>query len=305
MKPRRLEPGDRIALVAPASGCAPEEVERGAVELRRLGFEPVHSDAVFARAPFSAGTPELRAQDFLRAWTDPAIAALVAIRGGYGSVEILPHLQASSPAQRPKVFVGYSDNTSVLTWLTCQQGVPAIHGPMIDRRLAAGPAGYDQRSFLALLQGGAGLDLQPEGVEALRAGEASGPLFGGTITQLAASLGTPYAFAPPAGCVLLLEDVNERPFRLHRLLTQLRLAGVFSRAAGLVFGEMPGCDDAGGLDTARGVIADVTRHFTGPVVVGFPSGHTSGPCWTLPLGVDVRLLAGAQPSLIVEESPVE
>lgn len=305
MKPRRLRPGDRIALVAPASGCPPEEVERGAAELRRLGFEPEYSDAVFARAAFSAGAPDVRARDFMRAWSDPGIAALVAIRGGYGSVEILPRLSASSPPGQPKVFVGYSDNTSVLSWLTCQWGVPAIHGPMIDRRLGAGPAGYDEASFLALLQGGAGLELQPDGVESLRAGEARGPMFGGTITQLAASLGTPFAFGPPAGCVLLLEDVNERPFRLHRLLTQLRLAGLFARACALVFGEMPGCDDADGGVTARDVIADVTRDFAGPVVVGFPSGHTSGPCWSLPLGVPVRLRAAARPSVIVEESPVE
>ncbi len=305
MKPRRLRPGDRIALVAPASGCPPEEVERGAAELSRLGFEPVYSDAVFARAAFSAGAPDIRALDFMRAWADPDIAALVAIRGGYGSVEILPRLHALPSFRQPKLFVGYSDNTTVLSWLTCQQGVPAIHGPMIDRRLAAGPAGYDERSFLALLQGGAGLELQPEGVEALRTGEARGRLFGGTITQLAASLGTPYAFAPPDGCVLLLEDVNERPFRLHRLLTQLRLAGLFARAGAIVFGEMPGCDDPGGGGTARDVIADTTRDFAGPVVTGFPSGHTSGPCWSLPLGVQVRLLAVARPSLIVEESPVE
>jgi muramoyltetrapeptide carboxypeptidase len=305
MKPRRLRRGDRIALVAPASGCPREEVERGASELRRLGFEPVFSDAIFERAPFSAGAPDVRARDFLRAWSDPAVGALLAVRGGYGSVELLPLLQALRPSEQPKLFVGYSDTTSLLTWLTCQHGVPALHGPMIDRRLAAGPSAYDEASFQALLQGGAGLDLQPDGLEVIRAGEARGPLVGGTITQLAASLGTPFAFAPPEGAVLLLEDVNERPFRLHRMLTQLRLAGVFAKAAGLVFGEMPGCDDAGGPDTARGVIADVTRDFAGPVTVGFPSGHTSGPCWTVPLGVPVRLVAGSRPSLIVEESPVE
>lgn len=305
MKPRRLRPGDRIALVAPASGCAREDVERGAGELNRLGFEAVFSDAVFARAAFSAGAPDVRAQDFLRAWADPDVAALVAVRGGYGSVEILPLLQTLQPAHRPKLFVGYSDTTSLLTWLTCLHGVPAIHGPMVDRRLAAGPGAYHEGSLLALLDGGAGLELQPEGVETLRAGEARGPLVGGTLTQLAASLGTPYAFAPPEGSVLLLEDVNERPFRLHRLLTQLRLAGLFGRARALVFGEMPGCDDPGSGATARDVIADVTRDFAGPVVAGFPSGHTSGPCWSLPLGVQVCLRAVDRPTLIVEESPVE
>jgi muramoyltetrapeptide carboxypeptidase len=132
-----------------------------------------------------------------------------------------------------------------------------------------------------------------------------GPLYGGTMTQLAASLGTPFAFDPPPGCILFFEDVNERPYRIDRLLMQLRLSGVMSRARALVFGEMRGCDEAGGAVTARDIIASATADFPGPVLMGFPSGHTTGPCWTLPLGVSVRVNAAAQPSIVIEESPVE
>ncbi len=305
MKARALRPGDRVALVAPASGCPREEVERGAAELRRLGFEPVWTDAIFASAPFSAGPPEVRAADFLRAWSDPGVAALVAVRGGYGSVELLPHLASRLRADPPKLFVGYSDTTSVLTWLTCHCDIPVLHGPMVDRRLAAGQSAYDEASLLALAGGAHDVVLAPPGLATLRAGEVHGRIFGGTITQIAASLGTPYAFTPPDRSVLLLEDVNERPFRLHRLLTQLRLAGLFARARALVFGEMPGCDDPAGPGTARGVIEELTRDFDGPVLLGFPTGHTAGACWSVPLGVRVRVVAGASPAVIVEESPVE
>jgi muramoyltetrapeptide carboxypeptidase len=138
----------------------------------------------------------------------------------------------------------------------------------------------------------------------LRAGEASGPLFGGTLTQLVASLATPFAFDSPDGCVLFLEDVNERPYRLDRMLTQLRLGGVLDRARALVFGEMRGCDEADGSVTAVTAIEAFVHRFRGPVLFGFPSGHTLGPCWTLPFGVRVRVLSSPHPALVVEESPV-
>jgi muramoyltetrapeptide carboxypeptidase len=302
-KPRPVRPGDRIAIVAPASNCSRDEFDRGVAELRRLGFEPVFEPSVFERRKFTAGCPRTRAAAFLKAWSDPSVAALIAVRGGYGSVELLPFLE-QAPLQPPRLFIGYSDNTSVLTWLTLHRGIPALHGPMLDGRLARGPSAYDERSFRALLTGHAE-SLEPEGVRVIKDGEAGGLLTGGTLTQLTASLGTPYAFSPPPGALLFLEDVNERPYRLHRMLTQLKLAGVLPHAAGLVFGEMRGCDEPGGEATALDVIEEFATDFTGPVVTGFPSGHTSGPCWTVPFGVRCRLLTHPRPVLIVEESPVE
>jgi muramoyltetrapeptide carboxypeptidase len=307
-KPRAVLPGDRIAVVAPASPFSRDEFDRGLVELRRLGYEPVYDATVFAReAGYLAGAADLRAAAFLRHWEDPGVAAIVAARGGYGSVQILPLIASRVGAEPSKMFIGYSDNTSVLSWLTSHARVTALHGPMLEGRLARGGEGYDEASFIELLQGrGRGLILEPAGIEALRPGEAAGPLFGGTLTQLTASLGTPYAFDPPDGCVLFLEDVNERPYRLDRMLTQLQLSGILSRARGMVFGEMRGCHepDVSAVTSARDVIERFARGFNGPVLCGFPSGHTTGPCWTLPLGVAVRVRAGARPSLTVEESPV-
>ena len=306
IKARALKPGDRIALVSPASPFSREEFEKGAGELRRLGYEPVHHESVFDRSSFTSGPAELRAAAFVRAWSDPSIAALMAVRGGYGSVQLLPELAGWNPQHTPKLFIAYSDNTSLLSWLTCQCGITALHGPMIDGRLSRGADGYDEASFTRLVRGdAAGLVLEPESLAVLQDGEASGPLYGGTLTQLLASLGTPYAFDPPDGCLLFLEDVNERPYRIDRMLTQLRLSGILSRARGIVFGEMRGCDEPDGGPTAREAIQACLDEVDVPTLIGFPSGHTTGPCWTLPLGVRVRMRTSPRAAIVVEESPVE
>ncbi len=304
-KPRALRSGDRIGVVAPASPFPREEFDNGVAELRRLGYEPVYDESVFARERgYLAGSARMRADAFMRYWTDPSVAALIAVRGGFGSVHMLPWLERAGVGRDPKLFIGYSDTTSIMSWLTCHCQIPALHGPMLERRLALGPVGYDSRSFLALLQGGVDLRLEPDGASVLRGGEAAGPLFGGTMAQLTASLGTRYAFAPPDGCVLFLEDVNERPYRIDRMVTQLSLSGVLSRARALVFGEMRGCEEPGGAPVIHDVIAAITQEFQGPVIVGFPSGHTTGPCWTLPLGVRVHVVTSPHPALVVLESPV-
>ncbi len=304
LRPAVVRPGARVAVVSPSSPIDRAELDRGLDGLRALGFEPVWDEDTLAKDGYVAGPASSRAAAFLRAWEDPTVSALVASRGGYGSAQILPWLDPARLRATPKLFIGYSDTTAILTWLTVHCGLTALHGPMIERRIAALDAGVHVESLRAALAGGAaGRLMAPASVEVLQLGEAEGLLLGGTVALLCASLGTPYAFMPPAGSVLFLEDVQERPFRLDRMLTQLRLAGVFDRASAVVFGDMPGCDDAGGL-TAREVAACVLRDFRGPVLWGFPSGHTTGPLWTLPLGVRVRVVTGATPGVIVDEEAV-
>src|ERR1700674_4124296 len=123
-------------------------------------------------------------------------------------------------------------------------------------------------------------ELLPPALDTLRPGEASGVLLGGTLTQLLASVGTPFAFAPPNGHVLFLDEVGERPYRLDRMVTQLRQTGLLARAAAIVIGELPHCDEPSGEPSARAVIADLLADFPGPVIIGFPSGHTAGPAMT-------------------------
>jgi muramoyltetrapeptide carboxypeptidase len=147
-------------------------------------------------------------------------------------------------------------------------------------------------------------ELAADDLDSIRPGEAQGPLLGGTLTQLVASLGTPYAFDPPPGYVLLLDEVGERPYRIDRMLTQLTASGVVARAAAVVCGEFPDCDDPTQQLTARGVIADLLGEYSGPVLVGFPTGHTDGPALTVPLGVKVLVVGGRRPRVVVTEAAV-
>jgi muramoyltetrapeptide carboxypeptidase len=307
-KPRALVRGDRVAVVAPASPFTRDEFDGGVAELRRLGFEPVFDEAVFERKWYVAGSAERRAAAIRSAWHDPTIAAVIGVRGGYGSMQVLPFLDADDMRDHVKPFIGYSDLTALLTFFTTTLGLVAFHGPMLAGRLSRGAAGYDEATFMnALCRPSPMGELAPPALETISAGDVSGPLFGGTLTQVVSSLGTPCAFDPPQEYVLLLEEVGERPYRLDRMVTQLRQAGLLAQASAVVIGELPRCDEPSGDLTARAVMADLFEDFQGPVVIGFPTGHTAGPAMTLPLGVRVRVVAPArgQPKLIVEESAVE
>ncbi|MCC7179232.1 MAG: LD-carboxypeptidase [Acidobacteria bacterium] len=301
--PRRLSPGDRIALVAPASGFKPAELEAGVRELARLGFEAVYDEAIFERTWFEAGPPDVRARILRQAWRDPSIAALLAVRGGYGSQQLLPLLEPEEMKAAAKLLIGYSDITALLCW-SCAHGVVSLHGPMVEGRLASGPAAYDEATFLRAAMVAEPLgELAPPSLEAFAPGEASGIVVGGTLSQIVSLLGTPWAFEVPRGAILFLEDVGERPYRIHRMLTQLAQSGMLARAGALVFGEFPRCDEPGGDPAIRDVLREFTRGFPGPVLFGFPSGHTSGPTWTLPIGVRGRVRA-TLPAVIIDEAAV-
>ncbi len=303
-RPGRLRAGDRVALVAPASGFRAEALERGADELRRLGFEPTYSPAILERSRFEAGSAATRVQVLREAWCDPTVRALVAVRGGYGSQQLLPALEPSWVQANPKLFIGYSDLTALQAWLL-SQGVPSLHGPMLEGRLSEGVSRYHLDSLWSLATSDVPAGPQePSGVEVLVPGDARGVAVGGTLTQVVSLLGTPWALPVPRGAVLWLEDVNERPYRMHRMLTQLAQSGALSRAAAVVFGECPGCDEPGGGPRWRDVVADFFRGFHGPVLFGYPFGHAVGAQWSVPLGVSVRV-SGEAPHVVFDEALVE
>lgn len=307
LKPRRLRQGDRIAVVAPASSFRRDEFDAGVAELSRLGFEPVYEPSVFDREAYVAGPAAVRAAAIRLALQDDSVAAIIAVRGGYGSAQLLPLLDVDEVRRARKPIIGYSDVTALLAFVTGQCGVVAFHGPMLERRLARGADGYDRDSFERAVCRAEpmGPYLAP-GVEALKDGEFSGPIFGGTVTQLLASLGTPYAFDPPPGYVLFFDEIGERPYRLDRQVTQLRQSGLLARAGAVVIGELPRCDEPGGSTTARDTMAALFADFAGPVLIGFPSGHTVGPSHTIPFGVRARVVARrADPVLIIEEPAVQ
>ena len=304
-RPPAVRPGDVVALVAPASPFETEEFDAGVAELAALGFNPEWHHDLFARQRYVAGPAATRAADFLRAWQDPRVAAVFAVRGGYGSAQIVSSLDPGTVRATPKALVGYSDVTTLLTYLVVHCGMVAFHGPTVAGRLSRGPSAYDRASLLAALTVAAPMgELVLEGAETLIPGEVTGRLLGGTLSQLAAAAGTPYGLAPWDDTLLLLEDVGERPYRLDRLVQQVRDAGLLRRVRGVLLGTFPRCDEPGGVVTAREVLADLFADFPGPVVYGVPTGHVDGPALTLPLGVQGRLVAGATPRLFVDEAAV-
>jgi len=299
-----------VALLAPASPSRIDDIIAGAEELRALGFEPVVDDALRASTTGSiayvAGPPEERAARLQGALTDPEIAAVIATRGGYGSAQLLPFLNLDEIRQARTLLVGYSDVTALLDACTGLAGVVSIHGPMAEGRLARGPAGYDRDSFLRIVSEPAAFGpVATPDAAVLRQGSATGVLRGGTLTQIAALLGTPWAFAASEPTILFLDEVNERPYRLDRLLWQLLAAGVFAHVTGVVLNELPGCDEPGGAVTALDAVRHALRDFGGPIVAGVPSGHTPGPMLTLPIGVRVSVHAGQDVRLSIDEPAVE
>jgi muramoyltetrapeptide carboxypeptidase len=308
LKPHALTPGSRLAVVAPASSFKRDEFDAGVDEIAQLGFVPVYDETVFAKGVpgYLAGSAEIRAAAIRSALTDPSIHGIIGVRGGYGSAQLLPLLDVDEVRRARKPFIGYSDLTAILTFLTQQCGLVAFHGPMLDLRLSRREAGYDRASLLNAVSRAEPMgELAPDGLEVIRDGEARGLLLGGTVTQLLATLGTAFAFDPPQGFVLFFEEVGERPYRLDRMVTQLRQAGILARAAAVVIGELNGCDEPGGTLTGRGVMAQLFAEFPGPVLIGFPAGHTNGPAYTLPLGVACRVIATGRPRLVIEEAAVE
>ena len=178
-----------------------------------------------------------------------AIRRLPALCRYVGATAAHSCCRCSTPAvvrSHPKVLLGYSDLTTLQVWQLQQAGVVAFQAPMLEGRLARGAAGYDRDALLRVVSTPEPPGTIADSLEVFRPGDARGTIVGGTLTQLASSLGGPWAFAPPAGHILFLEDVGERPYRLDRLITQLRHARVFESSAAIVLGTFPGCDEPGG-----------------------------------------------------------
>lgn len=302
---RGVEASGRVWLAAPASPFDRDDFDRGCRELERLGLGPAYDETVFEPGPIVAGSAEHRAKALIEGWRRLDIQAVMAVRGGYGSMELLPLLDPDPVRAHPKPFVGYSDTTALHSWLNGHVGVTSVHGGMLHGRLSAGESAYDLSTFVTSLTSTPLGELSPDGIEVLRGGEATGPLVGGTLATLCASLGTPFDFRPPIGAVVFIEDVGERPYRLRRSLEQLRQSGRLARASALVFGEFCQCDEPSGRVTARMVIEEFVGDVAMPVLWGLPAGHTTRPMLTLPFGVNVRVVADGQPRLVFDEAAAE
>jgi muramoyltetrapeptide carboxypeptidase len=278
----RLAAGDTVAVVAPAGVVDRSGLEQGVRVLQTFGYRVQVAPQVYRRSHYFAGVDAARAESLKAALADPDVRAVFLARGGYGSARLLPYLDGALGTLEPKIVVGYSDTTALLAWLTGRYHWVTFHGPMVATDLPNLPA-TDARALREVLEGRS-LPVFRLGRPVV-SGRAEGRLLGGNLSTLVSLLGTPYALEIPPGAILFVEDRNERPYRIDRMLTQLRLAGVLERIGGLVLGEMPECGDGREL---RRILRDLAQDRSFPVVGGLRSGHGRGKR-TLPLGACVRL----------------
>jgi muramoyltetrapeptide carboxypeptidase len=284
--PPALRPHDRVAVIAPASGFERGAFEAGlAVIAARYG--PEYGDGMFERERYLAGSDARRLAELRAALADPGIRAVFCVRGGYGATRLLAELAAHAPQGAPKPLVGFSDITALHLWLQAH-GRISIHGPVLTQlhRLALST---HARLFELLESARPAAPLA--GTATYVGGTAEGPLLGGNLSVLTRLLGTP--FMPPLdGAILLLEDQGERPYRLDRMWTHLRLAGVFERARGIALGSFTSCEEPEAGYTSAEVLRELAQSEGLPCAAGFPVGHgeVNEP---VPLGVRVRLDAAA------------
>ena len=259
----------------------------GVGALEQIGFGVRLTAGILERTGFTAGDREHRLAELVGLLQDDEVRAVVCARGGAGAIELLPCLADPDLFLRdPKPLVGYSDIT-FLHLLARRVGIVSLHGPMVARGF---DDAFDEASFLHALTGEGQPYVTPAGtLRPLRAGSSEGVLLGGCLSILAAAAGTPWALESNGPTILLLEDVGEPCYRIHRMLHQLRLSGALAQVRGVVFGEMPGCGDPSSVGALEAVCLGALEDLDVPVAIGLPSGHTTGPAVTLPLGVQARL----------------
>lgn len=291
VKPPALQRGDVVGIVAPASNIQQELLEAGCNALRGMGYEPFYFDSILARDLYFAGTADRRTEELQAMFAREEVKAIVCARGGYGTNYLLGNFDFGVLARYPKIFVGYSDVTTLLTAFTDATGLVTFHGPMVTKDFA-NAGSVDVLSWEAALGGVAewSVNFEPGcGVKGLIEGTAEGVLYGGCLSMLVASLGTPHEIQTE-GTILFLEDVNAKPFQVDRMLMQLKMAGKLRGVRGLVFGEMLDCVQTRDQGyTLEEVSLRIVRELEIPVAYGVRSGHVTRGNITLPIGVRARL----------------
>jgi muramoyltetrapeptide carboxypeptidase len=287
VRPPALHPGSRIALISPAGPSKPDRLERAVARCRELGVDAVRGRNVLARNGYLAGDDAMRLADFAAAVDDPSIDAIWSLRGGYGTMRLLDRLDLSAMRERPKAFIGFSDNTAVHLALA-RLGVVSFHG-------AHAGAEYGEFTTACLrrvvFEADAAAELpMPRGAcaQRLSPGTAEASLTGGNLSLLAASCGTPFQL-DARDRIVFIEDINEPAYRVDRAFTQLRLAGCLDGVRGFAFGafswDNPEADDQ---PPSHELLARLIEPFGVPALAGLPFGHIDEQ-WCLPLGVRARL----------------
>jgi len=303
IQPPGIKKGDTVAIVAPGGPIENRDaLDLGISALETMGFRVRYDERIFQSFRYLAGDDHARAEELMRSFEDPSIQAVIGLRGGYGCSRLIPLLQEKRLRNHPKIFMGFSDLTTLHLYFHSRFGWTTIHGPMaVSPALADMPS--DQSSHLLSLWTEPGYRpvLSFPQLETLNSGVAEGVLTGGCLSIIEASIGTPYEIQTD-GKILFLEDQGEPPYRLDRMMMHLRLAGKLQSLSGVLLGDFLDCEPSGGNYTAMDTLRDIFASINVPVLANFPAGHGASN-WALPLGVKVRMDAGAR-TIELLESPV-
>jgi muramoyltetrapeptide carboxypeptidase len=277
-------------------------LDAGCEGLRRAGYEPFYFDSILDRDLYFAGSVMRRAQELEDMFTRDDIRAILCARGGYGSNYLPLTLDPQKIIPHPKILVGYSDITTLLCCMADAANFVTFHGPMVTKDFAVA-GGVDLDSWQNALGGVEQWEIgDGSGAKPLLPGAAEGILYGGCLSMLAASLGTPHEIRT-AGTILFLEDIAAKPYQIDRMLMQLKLAGKLKDVRGIIFGEMMDCRQTPDQDyTLEEVILRVVADLQIPVAFGLRSGHVSHANITLPIGVRARLEVADEVKLNILES---
>jgi muramoyltetrapeptide carboxypeptidase len=272
VKPRAIAPGATIGIAAPGGPVDPLLLAGGKKVWEAAGFRVAHRDDIVARQNYLAGDDDRRVAELIELVKDPAIDAIVCARGGYGLPRILDRLDAKKFRAARKPLVGYSDATALLLWQRRRAGLVGFHGPMLERGSDVDPGAL--RALVGELTGTrTKADRKWTGTGRVK-GRGTGRLVGGNLVLVAASLGTPWE-VDTRDAILLIEEVNEAPYRIDRLFQQLRGAGKLAGLAGIGCGAFIACnDDRYPEPSAEDVVAEIAGALRIPLVTGLPFGHT-------------------------------
>jgi muramoyltetrapeptide carboxypeptidase len=282
VKPPCLMHGDTVGIVAPAGPFDPKKFMKGKTVLESMGFRTFFDDGIFQKHGFFAGTDVKRGDQVNRLFADPVIRAVICARGGYGSMRILPFLDFETIQKNPKIFVGFSDISVLLSVLNDRCGMVTFHGPVVTT--LANAIEETVEAMFTVLTSNTILELKPEKGIVIKPGVSSGIMAGGNLTTLCHLVGTPYA---PRfnGKILFIEDVGEVPYRIDRMLAQMKLAGCFEGLKGLVLGSFEEC---GQLDEIFRIVQEMFKDVNIPILSGFEIGHGKINI-TVPIGIEATL----------------
>jgi muramoyltetrapeptide carboxypeptidase len=292
IKPKKLQKGDTIGIIGPSNFATEDLIEKGVTVLREMGYKiKIGKSCNHAWYNF-AGNDQLRADDINEMFSNNAINAIICMRGGYGCNRLIDLINFDNIKQNPKLFIGYSDITTLHCAIEKYSNMVTIHGPMLTSNIANNFDDFTKKSFLKIIEGkGNFLDNPPsEKIKTLIAGTSTGKLIGGNLELITRTLGTNYSLNTN-GKILFLEDINEYTYKIDRMLYHLKHCNIFKNCTGVIIGSLKKCVKEKSCDFETSELLKLFfKDYKKPVIYNFIAGHCF-PTVTVPLGINCMITA--------------